>query len=232
MNSSLQSAYVLHVRNYRETSGLIDFITAQDGRITLLAKGFKSGKKQSKSFLQPFRHLTIAWSGRGELKVLSVAEEMEAPVTLAATALISGFYVNELMTRLLHPLDPQPEIFELYEQTIKALANTKTLEPVLRQYEKNMLKSLGYGLLLDTDVDGKAIEREKNYCYLLEAGPLKIDSLQHEGVVVSGETLLSLHSGQLERPQTLRESKQLMRYVLSRYIGKKPLKTKELFQYY
>jgi len=232
MNPTLQSAYVLHVRSYRETSGLIDFITEQEGRMTLLAKGFKSGKKQSKSFIQPFRKLTIAWSGRGELKTLVVAEEQDTPIALEETALISGLYVNELMTRLLHPHDPHPEIFEIYEQTINALANTEAVEQVLRQYEKNILESLGYGLLLDRDVDGNEIEPQASYCYLLESGPLKTDRRMHEGVVISGDTLLSLQADQLKTPQAFKESKQLMRYILSRYIGDKPLKTKELFRYY
>jgi len=232
MNPTLQSAYVLHVRSYRETSGLIDFITEQEGRMTLLAKGFKSGKKQSKSFIQPFRKLTIAWSGRGELKTLVVAEEQDTPIALEETALISGLYVNELMTRLLHPHDPHPEIFEIYEQTINALANTEAVEQVLRQYEKNILESLGYGLLLDRDVDGNEIEPQASYCYLLESGPLKTGRRMHEGVVISGDTLLSLQADQLKTPQAFKESKQLMRYILSRYIGDKPLKTKELFRYY
>ena len=232
MNPTLQSAYVLHVRSYRETSGLIDFITEQEGRMTLLAKGFKSGKKQSKSFIQPFRKLTIAWSGRGELKTLVVAEEQDTPIALEEIALISGLYVNELMTRLLHPHDPHPEIFEIYEQTINALANTEAVEQVLRQYEKNILESLGYGLLLDRDVDGNEIEPQASYCYLLESGPLKTDRRMHEGVVISGDTLLSLQADQLKTPQAFKESKQLMRYILSRYIGDKPLKTKELFRYY
>ena len=232
MNPTLQSAYVLHVRSYRETSGLIDFLTAEEGRITLLAKGFKSGKKQSKSFIQPFRKLTIAWAGRGELKTLTVAEEQASPVTLGEHKLISGLYVNELTTRLLHPHEPLPEIFEIYEQTISALSLTTSVEQTLREYEKNILDCLGYGLMLDQDVDGAAIDAQANYCYLLESGPLKTNRRMHEGVVISGESLLALHSGQLDSVQALKESKQLMRYILSRYIGDKPLKTKELFKYY
>lgn len=232
MNPTLQSAYVLHVRHYRETSGLIDFITANDGRMTLLAKGFKSGKKQSKSFIQPFRKLTIAWSGRGELKTLTVAEEQDAPIALIDAKLISGLYINELMTRLLHPHDPHPEIYTIYEQTLNTLASSASVEQTLRHYEKNILESLGYGLILGCDVDGQAIEPEASYCYLLEAGPLKTDRRQHEGVVVNGETLLALQSNRLETPQSFKESKQLMRYILAHYIGDKPLKTKELFRYY
>jgi DNA repair protein RecO (recombination protein O) len=232
MNDALQSAYVLHVRSYRETSGLIDFITPDFGRLTLLAKGFKSGKKQRKSFLQPFRKLSIAWVGRGELKTLTTAEEMEAPFVLEDKALMSGLYVNELLTRLLHPHDPHAEIFELYEQTLSALSTSVALELVLRNYEKNILEALGYGLLLDVDVQGEALDPQSLYCYLPESGPVKSDKPVSGGILLSGKTLLLMNSGKLCGEQALKESKLLMRYILSHYIGEKPLKTRELFRYY
>jgi DNA repair protein RecO (recombination protein O) len=232
MNDALQSAYVLHVRSYRETSGLIDFITPEFGRMTLLAKGFKSGKKQRKSFLQPFRKLSIAWVGRGELKTLTTAEEMEAPLVLEEKALMSGLYVNELLTRLLHPHDPHVEIFELYEQTLSALSTSVTLELVLRNYEKNILEALGYGLLLDADVEGEALDPRSFYCYLPESGPVKTDKPVSGGVLLSGQTLLMMNSGKLSGERALKESKLLMRHILSHYIGEKPIKTRELFRYY
>ncbi len=232
MNDTLQSAYVLHVRSYRESSGLIDFITPDHGRLTLLAKGFKSGKKQRKTFLQPFRKLSIAWVGRGELKTLSVAEEAEPPLVLEEQALMSALYVNELLTRLLHPHDPHAEIFELYENTLKALSDASVLELVLRNYEKNILEALGYGMMLDTDVDGVALDPQSMYCYLPESGPVRSDRPIGGGVLLSGETLLLMHSGKLSGERALKESKLLMRYILSRYIGEKPLKTRELFRYY
>jgi DNA repair protein RecO (recombination protein O) len=200
--------------------------------MTLLAKGFKSGKKQRKSFLQPFRKLSIAWVGRGELKTLTTAEEMEAPLVLEDKALMSGLYVNELLMRLLHPHDPHAEIFELYEQTLSALSTSVTLELVLRTYEKNILEALGYGLLLDTDVEGAALDPQSLYCYLSESGPVKTDKPVSGGVLLSGKTLLLMNSGKLDGEQALKESKLLMRYILSHYIGEKPLKTRELFRYY
>ncbi len=232
MNSELQPAYVLHVRSYRETSGLIDFITPEYGRLTLLAKGFKSGKARRKSYLQPFRKLTIAWAGRGELKTLTTAEEVEAPLVLEDKLLVSGLYVNELLTRLLHPHDPHAEIFALYEQTLRDLSTAASVELVLRNYEKNILEELGYGLLLDVDVDGTALDPKSQYCYLPESGPIKSDRPVGGGMLLSGETLLSMGCGQLRGEKELKESKMLMRFILGRYIGEKPLKTRELFRYY
>jgi len=232
MITSLQSAYILHSRSYKESSGLLDLITEQDGRISLLAKGFKSGKKSKKSFLQPFRKLSIAWVGRSELKTLTVAEEQGLPIVLEENALMSGLYVNELLARLIHPHDPHPEIFEIYENTIQALSSPVNVECLLRYFEKNILEALGYGLQLTADVDGEVLDPGASYCYVLESGPYKSTRPIHGGVMVAGETLLRLESNQLEGIEPLKESKRLMRYILSPYLGSKPLKTRELFRYY
>lgn len=232
MIKTLQSAYILHIRNYKESSGLLDVITRHDGRISLLAKGFKSGKKNTKTYLQPFRKLSMAWAGRGDLKTLTVAEEQGLPIVLEENALMSGLYVNELLSRLLQPYDPHPEIFDIYESTITTLANTVDLEIALRYFEKNLLEALGYGLQLTSDIDGEALDPLCNYCYILESGPYKSERAFGGGVMVAGETLLQLHAGQLNGVRAHRESKQLMRYILSFYIGTKPLKTRELFRYY
>lgn len=232
MIKTLQSAYILHIRNYKESSGLLDIITQHDGRISLVAKGFKSGKKNTKTFLQPFRKLSLAWSGRGDLKTLTVAEEQGFPIVLEENALMSGLYVNELLARLLQPFDPHPEIFDIYEGAIRALTCTVDVEIVLRYFEKNMLEALGYGLQLTYDINGILLEPESRYCYVLESGPHKCERPFSGGVMVTGETLLLLQSGQLKGGRALKESKQLMRYILSSYIGAKPLKTRELFRYY
>jgi len=232
MIKTLQSAYILHIRNYKESSGLLDVITRQDGRVSLLAKGFKSGKKSTKTYLQPFRKLSLAWAGRGELKTLTVAEEQGLPIVLEESSLMSGLYVNELLSRLLQPYDPHPEIFDIYENTITTLACTVDVEMALRYFEKNLLEALGYGLQLTCDMDGVAIDPLCDYCYILEAGPYKSERPFSGGVMVAGETLLLLESGQLNGVRALKESKQLMRYILSSYIGTKPLKTRELFRYY
>ncbi|NOY66082.1 MAG: DNA repair protein RecO [Gammaproteobacteria bacterium] len=232
MNPSLQSAYILHVRNYRETSGLVDFFTEDDGRINLLAKGYRANTKSRKSFLQPFRKLSISWRGRGELKTLAVAEETGSPVRLENHALVSALYVNELMTRLLQPLDPHPELFEMYEMTIKMLGQTSNLEPVLRFFERNILDVMGYGLQLMIDSEGNTIDENAQYCYIADMGPVKSMKPLQNGVMLQGKTLLSLNSSEIVDSAVLKECKALMRYILPHYTGEKPLKTRELFKHY
>ncbi|HEC30142.1 MAG TPA: DNA repair protein RecO [Gammaproteobacteria bacterium] len=232
MNESTQAAYILHVRSYRESSGLIDYLTHDAGRITLLAKGYKSNTKSRKLFLQPFRKQTISWRGKGELKTLDFAEELGCPVLLEGWSLMSGFYINELMTRLLQPLDPHPELFELYEDTIISLSRFDNLEAILRKFERNILEMMGYGLQLNTSDDGEEIDPEVEYDYLFETGPVRSKGEGYGNMMVSGKTLLSLYRGQFDDRQVLKESKALMRFIIARYIGDRPLKTRELFKYY
>jgi len=232
MNASLQSAYILHVRNYRETSGLIDFFTRDDGRINLLAKGYRSNTKSAKSFLQPFRKLSINWRGKSELKTLATSEEISTPITLDHSALISGLYVNELITRLLQPLDPHPELFDIYERTILSLSHTECLESVLRMFERDILGVMGYGLQLSVASNGEDVAPETYYCYVADMGPIISLKPLQGGVMVKGNTLLSLSSSEISDTDVLKESKMLMRYILPFYIGEKPLKTRELFRHY
>jgi len=232
MNASLQSAYILHVRNYRETSGLIDFFTRDDGRINLLAKGYRSNTKSGKSFLQPFRKLSINWRGKSELKTLSAAEEINTPIKLDHLSLISGLYLNELITRLLQPLDPHPELFDIYERTIRSLSQTQSLESVLRLFERDILDVMGYGLQLSIDSNGESIDPVACYCYIADMGPIASTKRMQGGVLLKGQTLLSLNSAEIGDADVLKESKMLMRYVLPFYIGDRPLKTRELFRHY
>ena len=228
----IEPAYLLHIRDYRESSALLDVITEHEGRFSLIAKGVKSSKRNQKSHLQSFRKLAITWTGRSDLKTLTSAEELAIPLKLSESSLLAGLYINELLTRLLQPFDPHPEIFILYEQTLNALAASCPIEKTLRLYEKNLLEALGYGLQLSHDILGNEIDRKASYCYLLESGPRQVDSEQSEGVMISGETLLLLQSESLSTAQSLKESKRLMRYLLLPYIGQRPLKTRELFSYY
>jgi DNA repair protein RecO (recombination protein O) len=104
-------------------------------------------------------------------------------------------------------------------------------EAVLRIFEKQMLESIGYGLLLDRDIDsGEPIHGDCTYRYELDRGPTSLATRDGDGVRVAGETLLSLARESLETERALDEAKQLMRAVLRRYLGDKPLATRSLFR--
>jgi DNA repair protein RecO (recombination protein O) len=102
---------------------------------------------------------------------------------------------------------------------------------VLRIFEKQMLESIGYGLVLDRDIDsGEPIHGDCTYRYEMDRGPTSLAIRDGDGVRVAGETLLSLARESLETQRALDEAKQLMRAVLRRYLGDKPLATRSLFR--
>lgn len=226
--STLQPAYLLHRRPYRETSLLIEAFTASTGRIALIAKGVRGGRKGNAALLQPFQPLLLSWSLRGEVGTLTAVEPRGQGVALTGSALFSGFYLNELLMRLLARHDPHPEMFERYDVTLPLLADAARSEWSLRLFERDLLESLGYGLLLEQCVDGQSIQPHLDYCYHLEQGPAPVIGTER-CLQVSGAALLALASGDMPAEQARREAKRLMRAALGLYLGNKPLQSRELF---
>ena len=227
----LEPSFVLHNRLYRESSLIIEVFARDTGRLGLVAKGARRPKAELRGLLQPFRPLLLSWSGSGELGLLTGAEPNGFVRRFEGRALFSGLYMNELLMRLLHRFDPHPELFHHYGDAVEALGHGQRAEAVLRVFEKQMLESIGYGLVLDRDIDsGEPIHGDWAYCYQTDRGPIYLERAGGEGVRVGGETLLSLARERLDDERVLDEAKQLMRVVLRRYLGDKPLATRSLFR--
>lgn len=227
----LEPAFVLHTRPYRETSLIVEAFGRDTGRVGLIAKGARRPRSGLRGALQPFRPLLLSWSGRGELGVLAAAEPDGFVRTLAGQALFSGLYMNELLMRLTHRHDPHPELFHFYREAVDSLGSGRPTEAVLRIFEKHVLESIGYGLVLDREIgSGEPIEAGAVYRYEMELGPTDASSGTPGGVSVTGATLLALASEDLDTDRALEEAKRLMRAVLRRYLGDKPLATRTLFR--
>lgn len=227
--ATLHRAFLLHRRPYSNHSLLVECFTAEAGRFPAIARGVKSGKGKGLGLLQPFVPLLIGWSGRGEVQSLNRFESAVAPLTLQGKALYCGFYLNELLMRLLQREDPCERLFEQYSETLAQMAGGQRVEVVLRRFEIALLKELGYGLILDRDIEsGALLVAEKHYRYLLEQGPAPATG--DEPHAVRGSTLLALNGEGTLDELGLREARELTRRVLSRYLGDKPLKSRELFR--
>ena len=227
----LEQAFVLHRRHYRETSLIVEILGRESGRLGLIAKGAQRPRSDLRGLLQAFRPLLLSWSGRGELGVLTNAEPHGYTRRLSGNALFSGLYMNELLMRLVHRFDPHPELFDHYARAVEGLADGLRAEGVLRVFEKRMLESIGYGLVLDRDADsGAPVDAASSYRYQIDRGPTALDARDTDGVLVNGETLLALARERLEDEEALEQAKRLMRTVLRRYLGDKPLATRSLFR--
>jgi DNA repair protein RecO (recombination protein O) len=223
---SLQPAYVLHRRPYRDSSLLLELFTPEHGRVGLVARGARAAKSRLHGALQPFQPLLVSWAGRGELATLCGAEAHGPPPRLDGQSLISGFYLNELLLRLLARHDAHPALFAIYQETLSLLATEE--QRALRIFEKHLLKEIGYALVLSHEVEnGASIEPGKLYRYRLEQGPVQCEGTGH-GIALHGASLLSLMNEQLSDEQSLREVKALMRAALALYLGDKPLQSRAL----
>jgi len=226
---SLRDAFLLHRWNFRETSLLLDIFTRDFGVVRLIAKGAMRSKGGRSGLLQPFLPLSLLWTARGEPAVLTSIESRGKGYGLSGKTLFCGFYLNELLLRLLPPHDPHPGIFSLYEQSLVRLESGECLDVALRFFELALLEELGYGLLLDHDAaSGEAISPERHYDYHVEQGP--VESLAG-GQAIRGSVLLGLRDGRLACADDLKQSKQLMRRVIHHHLGGRPLKSRELFKY-
>ncbi|MEW6646948.1 MAG: DNA repair protein RecO [Pseudomonadota bacterium] len=232
MRAELRPAYILHRQPYRETSLLLEAFSLDVGRVGLVARGARSGKGGKAGLLQPFVPLLLSWSGRGELATLTGAEGRGGLAPLTGTALISAFYLNELLLRLLQRHDPHEELFHAYELALQRLAAVpQQPEWTLRLFEKALLQELGYGLLLEHESHSdSAIQPERSYCYHVQQGPLPADAAAQAGPLLHGATLLALAAEQGADERVLAEAKTLMRTILAQYLGTRPLRSRELFR--
>jgi DNA repair protein RecO (recombination protein O) len=227
-----QPAFVLHTYPYLETSLIVEAFTRNFGRITLVAKGAKRPASALRGLLRAFQPLLLAWGGKSELRTLYKAEWQGGQPPVQGTAVICGFYLNELLVRLLHRNDPHERLFTYYQEALTALSTATDYIPTLRRFEQRLLQELGYALILTNDVEsGKAINPDDSYCYEIERGPIALNGRNcPSNLQLSGKTLLDMKQGDYSAPLTRQQSKALMRYLLNHYLGDKPLHTRQLLK--
>lgn len=198
-----EAAYVLEARPYRETSVLVEMLTAEHGRVALVARGVRGeGRRQAvrRAALEPFRLLRIAFSGRGEVMSLSLAETEGVPLYPVGKALFAALYVNELLQKMTGRGDPSPLLFARYSDWLSELGQClgrddgrrtagdspdresdakrgdlrnveAALAWALRRFERDLLGLLGYALALDHDSDtGEPLRMASDYAFDPEHG--------------------------------------------------------------
>ncbi|WP_409420882.1 DNA repair protein RecO [Pseudaeromonas sp. ZJS20] len=228
-DTGFQTALVLHVRPYRESSQLVELFSQEQGRLGLVANGSRRQKSGHKALLQPFVPLQIRWRGAGDLKTLERLEPLALPVPLQGTALFSGLYLNELLYYLLERHTPYPALFSQYVQSLAGLAQAPDPQPVLRRFELALLQALGYGVALEHTADGEPLVPEADYCYRHELGLIPASVATPAAERLPGEHLLAMAADRLETPEGLATAKRLCRQALKPYLGDRPLRSRELF---
>src|SRR5262245_18854433 len=131
-----EPGYVLHTYPYKETSLIVEAFTRRYGRVALLARGARRPRSAMRGVLLSFHPLRLGWSGSADLANLMNAEWAGGMPLLGGRGLMCGFYVNELLLRLLPRDDPHEALFDAYGDTLGNLAARSDASGVLRGFEK------------------------------------------------------------------------------------------------
>ncbi|MGH1462040.1 MAG: DNA repair protein RecO [Neptuniibacter sp.] len=221
-----KAAYVLHSRPYRDTSLLVDFLTLEHGKVSAVVKGARRPNSRLRSSIQPFVPLQITWRGRHELKSLLTAEPVAPSLLLQGNALLCGLYVNELLERLMLPFDSHPQLYVFYQYVLNELKSADDIEGGLRTFEHRLLAELGFL------PDLSRFDPEQIYCLESDQGfvPCFVVSEAEKKVCFYGRQLMAIAEDDYNDPQVKRAAKRLMRLLIDRSLGHKPLRSRELFQ--
>ena len=198
----LEPAFLLHHYPWRETSRILELLTRTHGRVSVFSRAARQsgGATGAGGALQPFTESLVSWSGRGEVGHLTSAERVRPPATLAGDRLMSGFYANELLLKLLQKNDPHPALFDAYASLVERLYSAvEDPARALRLFEKRLLDELGWGLNLEHEaVSGAPLQPGRSYRYGLEGGAEPVDGVAEGSLIFCGASLLSLAREQLD----------------------------------
>ena len=229
-----EPAFVLHSYPYKETSLIVEAFSRRQGRTALLAKGARRPRSALRGVLHAFQPLRLSWSGTGELNSLVAAEWQGGLPFLRGFGLMCGFYLNELILRLLPRDDAHESLFDTYARSLELLSRLgrdESSAPVLRSFEKRLLAEVGYAMMLDRDAgSGAAIDPAAHYLYDPERGPLRVSGAQANvpegGMIVRGRTLVDLAGDDFTSAQTMQQARALMRALIGQRLHGQTLHTR------
>jgi DNA repair protein RecO (recombination protein O) len=230
-----EPGFVLHAYPYKETSLIVEAFTRRFGRVGLLARGARRPRSAMRGVLLGFHPLRMTWSASAELGTLTAAEWGGGQASLSGIGLMCGFYINELLLRLLPRDDPHEALFDAYGEALARLAAGASLAhpdvsaaqaAILRGFERRMLGELGYAPVLDRDAaSGARIEAAKHYAYEADRGPVETRRTDGDSVI-SGRTLLDMAADNYDNSRTREEARQLMRALIAERLGGQALHTR------
>jgi DNA repair protein RecO (recombination protein O) len=231
----LERAFILHSYPYKETSLVVEAFTRHHGRVGLLARGARRPRSAIRGSLLAFHPLRLSWTASAELGTLAGVEWTGGQHALAGLSLMCGFYVNELLMRLLPREDAHEHLFDAYAELVTRLADGAEQAVLLRGFELRLLTELGYAPPLDRDAaSGNPVQPGTRYAYVPERGPLAFSGGEVEGgsedLVVEGQTLLDMSRNDYGRPATREEARRLMRRLIAVRLAGQALHTREMLR--
>ena len=212
---------------------MLEVFTREHGRLTLFARGVRGPKSRTASLLQPFRRLLGSWSGSGDAGQLTAVEaapvkDQTCAAELPAGALLSAWYLNELLLKLTLRTDAQPAIFDLYDESLALLRAGESVPPVLRMFERRLLELLGYGIEFGSEArSGAALQPEAYYHFHPGLGFVETRAVTTEGVF-AGRTLLAIAAEHWQESGVLEDARKIMRLALDGALEGRELRTRDV----
>jgi DNA repair protein RecO (recombination protein O) len=217
-----QPAYLLHRRDWQNTSLILDLLTCDFGRVSVLAKGGKNSR--SKAFYQPFTRLSVSWTGRHELKTLVDIDGVSLPV--AEHQYLPLLYINELIITFLPSHEPSLELFQLYGFLLQSIDQK---EADLREFEKELMNILGY--LPDTQVEARTrmpIDASEHYQFLASDGFVMCSEAKKN--TIDGASIIAWNEKNYESPVVMQMAKAVMRCIIDFNLHGKKLKSRTIYR--
>ena len=234
---SQQTAVLLHLRPYRNSSLLIVALTEKFGRISCIAHSARGVKSKFRNQLQLFRALKISWSGKTDLKVLQEVEPIAPQLHLQPPASLFALHINELLYHLLPRELEFKRLFIDYLKLMDYLQKQHTITKMWRiccYFQLRLLEDLGYQLPLTKTVELQPIQAHQSYQYLPSQGfePV-LDKAAYSitkgaSQCFSGNSLLALTQRKISTPQQLADAKRLLTYALQQHLVGKQVHSVQL----
>jgi DNA repair protein RecO (recombination protein O) len=226
---TLEPAFLLHQRPFQESGRIIEFFTQDHGRVCLFARGVRREKSALSPVLQPFKPLLVSWAGSGDGGALTGAELAGPPAMLSADVLMSAFYLNELLLKLLGREDPHPEIYAAYATALLELSSSLGQARALRLFEKRLLEALGVSLDYSQIAgSGEQLDPNEYYHVRFEQGVLGPVARSNAGIHFQGRELLSLAAEELTDEASLAAAKRVLRAALDLVLDGRTLTTRDV----
>jgi DNA repair protein RecO (recombination protein O) len=234
-----EPAYVLHRYDWSESSLILEVFTRHHGRIALVAKGAKRPSSSFRPILLPLQPLHIVFGGDGEIRTLKGAEWQGGHIMPSGEALMSGYYLNELLLLLLARDDPHAGLFDVYANVVQVIASEhgEVLQSALRAFELLLLREIGLLPLLDSQtMTLRSLDARTQYSLVPEGGLRQASSADRSSL--SGAQWLVLQESLTTTApftdtlracsQVMAELKPQLRTLLNYHCGVSTLRTRQM----
>jgi len=228
-----QPALVLHSYPWRETSLVVEVFTRDHGRMSLVARGAKRPTSQFRGVLTPFAPLLVSWSGRADIKSLVRAEWCGGLAPLRGEGLLAGFYMNELLVRLVARADAHELLFARYVETLGALASRSAgHDGLLRAFELDLLRETGHAPSFEQSADGAAVQPEATYRVDAQRGlvPVPEAGTADDPSCLHGSAALAMARRDFSSPDVAAQSKLVLRHLIRYHLNGQPLNTRRILR--